>query len=105
MSIFGAIGHWFESLWKGISGQLKTNIEAFLRSFVADDLGALALDAVVFIQSEMPGAADVAKRDAAVAKFVADAATAGHDLATFAVSTLNWFIETELQAMKAGVTP
>lgn len=103
MSFFGAVGHWFESLWKGISGQLKTSIETFLQSFVKDDLGALAVDAVNFVQASIPVETDDAKRAAAIAKFVADATTAGHDLSTFAVSLLNWFIETALQAVKAGV--
>lgn len=100
-TIFGGIGHWFESLWKGISGQLKVSIETFLKSFVEDDLGKLAVDAVNFVSAE--GLQDVAARDAAAAKFVADAIAAGHDAASFAVSTVNWFIETALQAVKSSV--
>lgn len=101
MSIFGAIGHWFEGLWKGISGQLKTSIEQFLKTFVTDDLGKLAVDAVEWVEAGMPGAASTLKRDTAVQMFKQDLMKAGHDLANFAESTLNWFVETALQAVKA----
>jgi len=98
-----AVGHWFESFWKGISGQLKASAEDFFMAFVKDDLGQLAIDAVEFIADSMPGATDVEKRNAAVAKFIEDAGKAGKDVTTFAVSTLNWFIETALQAVHSGV--
>lgn len=103
MNIFGAVGHWFAGLWKALSGQLKVDLENFLKSFVKDDLGALAVDAVNFVEAKFQGAASIDKRNEAVDKFKEDLAAAGHDLQDFAGSLLIWFIETALQAVKAGV--
>jgi hypothetical protein len=88
----------FVGLFKGIfdSGSAK-QIEQSVVAFVKTDVGALAVDAVEFVASEMPGTDGVAKRDAAVAKLKTDAAAAGKDLSALAESTLNWFVETALQ--------
>lgn len=105
MSILSAIGHYFEGLFKGLFGQLKTSVVTFLESFVKTDLGALAGDAVAYVESALPGTAetDTAKRDAAKAKFIADAKTAGHDISAFGESILNFLIETAYQAFQAGL--
>lgn len=100
-TIFGGIGHWLFNLCKALGGQLKIDTETFLKSFVKDDLGKIAIDAANIIGAE--GLQDVAARDAAIALFIKDATAAGHDVTTFATSTLNWFIETAVQAIKAEI--
>lgn len=106
--VFGAVGHWFESFWKGISGQLQISLESFLKSFVQDDLGKLAVDAVNYAQT-FPGFAastDIEKRNAAKSKLKTDLEAAGHDITKFTESLLNFLIETALQAVRSGiVTP
>ena len=104
MSVWSKIGGFFVALFHGIfsDSQAKT-IEENLVAFVETDIGALAVDAVEFVSASMPGATGVEKRDAAVAKLKADALAAGKDLASLAVSTLNWFVETALQAVLAKV--
>lgn len=101
MSVLSAIGHYILNIFKGIAGQLGENTAQFLESFANTDLGNLAIDAVTYVEGALQGASGVEKRDAAVAKLKADAATAGHDLSSFAVSTLNFLIETALQVVVA----
>lgn len=96
---FESIGHYLLGIGKAIGAQLKIDTETFLKTFVKDDLGALAVDAVKYVQGlELK---DTAARDAAKTQFVADAEKAGKDLAAFGQSQLNWFIETALQAIEA----
>jgi hypothetical protein len=104
-NIFTAIGGFFVKLFKGIfnSDEAKT-IEANLIAFVKTDVGALAIDAVEYVEVALPNGGSTEKRDAAVAKLKADALTAGKDLSALAVSTLNWFIETALQAVVAKIS-
>lgn len=104
MSVFGAIGSYFLTFFKAIAGQLGVKTAQFLESFVTEDLGKLAVDAVAFVGAEIPGASDVEKRDAAVAKLKTDAIAAGHDVENFATSTWNWLVETALQAVKGMPT-
>ena len=107
----------FGGFFKGIfTSDQATKIEIGITSFISTDLGALAVDAVEYVQAEfpvlLPGAStdevkanSLAKRDAAVAKLKADAATAGKDLSAFGQSTLIWFVETALQSVVAkGLT-
>ena len=100
-----AFTSFFSSIWGGIKGIFtpaqEQKIEIGVTAFVETDLGALAVDAVQFVEASLPGATGTEKRDAAVAKLKADAATAGKDLSAFALSTLNWFIETALQFVVA----
>jgi hypothetical protein len=97
------IGHYLLNVLKALSGQLAIKTEAFLRQFVKDDISKLAIDAVVFVQSSMPNADGDSKRTAAVAKLKADLAAAGHDVESFALSTLHWLVETALQSVLAGL--
>jgi len=103
MSFFGSVGHWFAGLWKAISGQLQQSLETFLKSFVVDDLGALAVDAVEYVATLDPSMSDADKKAAAIATFKADAIKAGKDIEAFGESLFNFFIETALQAVKAGL--
>lgn len=104
MAFFGAIGSYFAGLFMAIIGQLGIKTAQFLKDFAEEDLGKSAIDAVEYVEASIPGAGGVEKRDAAVAKLKTDAAMAGHDITAFATSTLNWLIETALQA-SAVVSP
>jgi hypothetical protein len=89
----------------GFTAQDAQKIEIGVTTFVKTDLGLLAVDAVEYVEAALPGAAGVDKRDAAIAKLKADAATAGKDLSAFAKSTLIWFVETALQfVVSKGLT-
>lgn len=110
MSILSSIGSYFATFFKALLGQLGAKISTFVHDFVEDDLGKIALDAVAIIQAEvnagqLSSTDKTAIRDAAVAKFKADAATAGHDLSAFGTSLLNFMIETAYQALQSGVLP
>jgi hypothetical protein len=100
---FAAIGHYLLNFLKAIGGQLKITVATFLKSFAAEDLGKLAIDAVAYVEASMEGADGAAKRDAAAQKFVADAKAAGQDVENFSKSLVNFFIESALQAFLAGV--
>lgn len=100
---FAAVGHYFADFFKALFGQLKVTVETFLKDFAVDDLGKLATDAVAYVEATMQGADGVAKRDAAAAKFLADAKAAGHDVATFSKSLVNFLIESALQAVLSGL--
>lgn len=102
MSVLGSIGTYFKKLGLSLIGQLQASIASFLNDFVKDDLGKLAVDAVDFAESSLPGAAGTDKKAAAVAKLKEDAAKAGHDLTTFGESVFNFLIETALQAVLAA---
>lgn len=104
-TIVKAVGGFFVTLFKGIftSDEAKV-IEGNFIDFVKTDVGKLAVDAVQVVSATMPQADGVTKRDAAVAQLIADAKAAGKDLTPLATSTLNWFVETALQAVLAHVT-
>jgi hypothetical protein len=99
---FKVIEGFFVNLFKGIfdSSSAKA-IEANIVTFVKTDVGALAVDAVEYVEAALPGSSSADKRAAAVAKLKTDAAAAGKDLTSLAESTLNWFVETALQAVLA----
>lgn len=99
---FAAIGHYFENFFKGLFGQLKITVTAFLKDFVKEDLGKIAVDAVAYVEATLEGASGLEKRDAAVLKLTSDAVAAGVDVAKFAKSTLIFFVETALQAFQSG---
>ena len=107
MSIASAIGNYVKGIGLSLFGELKPQIEHFLSQFVENDLGKVAVSAVQFIEAEMPGASDQEKREAAKAKFVADAKAAGHDAGVFGEALLNFVIEAAVQialaAAAAGV--
>lgn len=104
MSFLSTVGKYFLNIFRGIAGQLGASISQFLHDFVATDLGKLAGDAVAWAEAEVsPSTPDkTAIRDAAKAKFIADAKTAGHDVTVFSESLLNFFIESAYQAFLAG---
>lgn len=104
MRFISALGHYFENLGKSLFGQLKVSVQTFLQQFIITDLGKLAIDAVSYAEAAVkPGAADsVAIRDAAVAKFKADALAAGHDVEAFGQSLLIFLIESAYQAFQAS---
>lgn len=92
----------FAGLFRGLLPKdADTKITIGITSFIKTDLGQLAIDAVEYVQANMPGATGIERRDAAVAKLKTDAATAGKDLSAFAKSTIIWFVETALQALVA----
>jgi hypothetical protein len=101
-SVFSGILHYFGNFFKALVGQLKVTVEAFLKNFVQTDLGNFAVDAVAYIEATLEGATGIEKRDAAVAKFLVDAAAAGHDIASFSKSLVIFFIESALQAFESG---
>jgi hypothetical protein len=103
MNPFSPVVHYLLNVLKALGGQLAVKTEAFLKQFAVEDVGKLAIDAVTLIQSTMPDVDGPTKRDAAVAQFKADLATAGHDVEKFATSTLNWMIETALQTVIVGI--
>ncbi|HEY6018473.1 MAG TPA: hypothetical protein VIY48_00800 [Candidatus Paceibacterota bacterium] len=104
-AITKSIGGFFVNLFEDIftSGQAKT-IEGNIEAFVKTDIGELALDAVAYVNTKMPGSPSADKQAAARDKLVSDAKASGKDLSSLATSTLNWFVETALQALlaKAG---
>lgn len=104
VNIFKSIWHYLVSVLSAFGGQLKAGLTEFLKAFPLDDLGKLAVDAVTFVEASIPTEADVVKRQAAIDKFKADAATAGHDLSGWATSLFNFFIETALQVFLSGVS-
>lgn len=96
--IFAAIGRGIGGFFKNIfTGDQAKQQEQSIANFVRTDVGQLAVDAVEYVEASLPGGTGVEKRDAAVAKLKADAASAGKDLSGLALSTLIWFIETALQ--------
>lgn len=99
---FPAIGHYFENFFKALVGQLKVTVSTFLKEFVQEDLGKIAVDAVAYVEASIAGASGLEKRDAAVVKLIADATAAGIDLTNFAKSTLIFFVESALQAFQSG---
>lgn len=103
MNPFSIVGRYLFTILKAIGGQVGVKLLDFLRSFVKDQLGVLATDAVNYAEASMPGASGTEKRDAAVAKLKEDLAAAGKDVSSFSVSTLNFAVEAALQAVLASV--
>lgn len=102
MNPFKAIEQYVVTFAKALVGQIKVKIEDFLKSFSVEDLGRLAIDAVLYAQTLTDASSDE-KRTAASEKFVADLKTAGHDVESFGTSLVNFFIESALQAVKSGI--
>lgn len=101
-----AVTDFFKNLLTGklFTKDQQKKIGDGVTTFVMSDVGALALDSVLYVKAALPGATSVELRDAAKAKLKADAATAGHDLSTMSGSFLNWAIETALQyALSKGL--
>lgn len=100
--IFSAIGHFFLSFFTALFGaDLAHSLASSLESLAKDSVGKLAIDAVQWVEAELPGTTDAtAKRDAAVAKLKEDLATAGHSLETFGLSVLNMLVELAVQYVK-----
>lgn len=103
MSPFAPVAHYLFNVLKALGGQLKIKLIDFLKSFTRDHLGQLAVDAVNAVELSMPNASGTEKRDAAVANLKQDLATAGYDVKTFALSTLNFAVEAALQSVLAGL--
>jgi hypothetical protein len=99
MSVVSVVENYFGNLGKSLIGNLKTSIGTFLKSFVENDLGALASAAVQEVEVSLPGAASVAKRDAAKQNLLLKLKTAGEDITTFSESVLNFLVETGVQAL------
>ena len=102
MNPLSPVLHYLVNILKALGGQLAAKTVDFLKQFVKEDVGKLALDVIKVVEAEMPDADGVAKRDAAVKLLKADLATAGHDVESFALSTLNWLVESALQAVVTG---
>lgn len=68
-----------------------TNIEASVSAFITTDLGKIAIDSVAYASSITSN--DNAARDAAKAKFIADAKIAGHDLETVGLGIVDWMVQ------------
>lgn len=109
MSFWTAFGGYFLNFFKALLGQLGVKISQFVHDFVQEDLGKIALDAVAWIAATTDTTstpeAKVAARDAAIAKFKADAVAAGHDVEAFGAGLFNFIIETAFQAFSAGIQP
>ncbi len=78
-------------------------IKASLTAFVSTELGTLSVDAVNFINAEMPGSSDSDKRDAAKTKLLNDAGEALKELLADGDAILNYAIENAIQALAAGL--
>lgn len=85
---------------KIVGESLAKSLSVSLTDLAKDDVGKLAIDAVEYVQSNIPGAGSTEKRDAAKAKLIADAKAAGHDLASFGESFLNLLVELAVQYVK-----
>jgi len=103
MDLLSGIGSYFKNLGLSLLGQLKVNVAAFLNSFIKDDLGKLAVDAVAYA-STLTDKSGEDKKAAAKAKFLEDAKAAGHDITNFTESVLNFLIEAGYQALLAAAS-
>lgn len=102
MNPFPFVGRYLLNILKAIGGQLKVKLIDYLKTFTKDHLGQLAVDAVQAIEAQMPNASGTEKRDAAVSRLKADLQSAGYDLKNFGLSTLNFAVESALQAILTG---
>jgi len=103
MNIFTAIWHYIESVFKGLAGQALQSAKDFVVNFIKTDLGQDALAAVEYAET-LANASGPDKQAAARQHLIDLLKQSGKDVANFATSELNWFIETALQALKAGIT-
>lgn len=98
---FISIWHYLEVFFKALFGQLGDAVKNYLNDFAKQQLGQLAIDAVAFVASSMPGADADAKRSAAISKLKDDAVAAGIPLEKFGLSQFNFVIESAYQALQA----
>jgi hypothetical protein len=98
--IIGAVWHYLQGAFKGLVGQAKVDLENWVKSFLASDLGPLAFSAVqlasTFVDKSGPEKMAIAQQD-----FLAKLKAAGKDVAEFSTSELNLLLETALQGLKA----
>ena len=87
-----------------LGDDVVAKIKASLTSFVATDLGSLAVDAVDYIEDTMQGSSGSDKLDAAKTKILNDAGQALKDLLAGGEAVLNYAVENALQAVTAGIT-
>ena len=99
-TIFGFVADYFVGIFHGLIGKAAVSLATATAQFITTDVGKLAFDAVAYVAT-VPQQSEVAARDAAKAKFIADAKAAGHDLAALGESQLNLFIELAYSAYKA----
>ncbi len=104
MNPFTSVLHYLLNVLNAVGGKLASDTTNFLKSFVKDEVGRIAVDVVTLIASSIPNATGDDKRAAAVAQLKADLAKAGKDVESFAASELNWLIENALQAVRLGLT-
>ena len=109
MSFFGAVGHFFKTIGKGVG-------KAFVAIFGSDAahafaqgaeallktaLGQIALDAVDLVQNANPLSGDAEKRKAAFDKIKTDAVSKGLSISD---SLINMLIELAVNALKGRFT-
>lgn len=102
MSFLSAIGNYFKGIGGAFVGQLGNLIKDFLSKFLVQDVGKLAVAAAQAAEAELPGAASADKKAAAIANLKVALSDAGHDLATFSESLLNFLIEAAVQVITAA---
>jgi len=90
---------YFETLGEDVLAKVKES----LATFVATDLGTLAVDAVNFVEADLVGSSGADKLDAAKTKILNDAGQALKDLLADGDAILNYAVENALQAVLTGV--
>ena len=93
---------YFETLGAKLEAYAKTSLSTFLSTFIQTDIGKMALDAVTYAATLVEASGDD-KKEAAKTQLLNDAVIAGKDLSTAGSALLNFFIETALQALTAGL--
>ena len=120
-TILSGISHFFKGVFSNSIATLEASAKAELATieeavilFAKTDLGKLAIDAVALVPS---GQSNGASFSQAKATFIADAKTAGHDLATIGGGVVDWMVQTAYtysagiltqvaaQAAKGGPSP
>lgn len=109
MSFFGKIGSFFKAIGKGIGhvfvalfgSDAAKKLAAAAEALFKTALGALALDAVDFVQNANPLSGDAEKRDAAAKKLASDAKAQGISVSD---SIINLLIELAVNALKGHFT-
>lgn len=95
------IGNYFKNLGLSLFGQLKVSVAQFLNSFIQQDLGKMAIDAVQYAAT-LTDKSGADKQAAAKQKLTDDLKAAGHDVTQFGESILNFLIESAYQAVLAA---
>lgn len=90
MSLWGSIGHVFETFFKWLEPAAKQALADF-EAKITPDVLKLMVDAVTIVSNL--GLTGTAARDAAIAQFEADAASTGVDIVAFAKNELNTLVE------------